>query len=467
MIKLNKITPYNGFYEDPNLGQQNNYAWSMEEMGDYIYVGTGRNIVFSVLARSFNIPVQYIPPVFVPKPTPDFNAEIWRYKKDGSEGWVRVFKADPKDNIIGFRFMIRYITAANKELLVAGSFSSKPNMLISEDGLNWTFANNGLGAGDSTRAMIEHNRKLYLGTMVGLGGSLQTILYETDDPSKGWKQVEIGTGGNNPRGEVVSMESYNGNLFIGTAPPGGFEVWRTRDGSPKKDDWKLVVDKGAGEALNELPLSMTTFRGNLYVGTGIWFGISSIDPSKKFVPPKGFDLIKIDDTDFWEVLIGNEAISPTQPTTMGIRKPRIPAGLGDISNAYCWQLTEYNHRLLLGTWDWSVLLPTFAETIFKNLKDVISSLASKPDGEQGVNPSYNYGPLIESIFESIKTMGETMGGDIWISRDGCRWQAFTVTGLRNPHNYGIRKLLPSRNGRLYIGTANPYEGCEVWQLLLR
>jgi len=108
MITLNKITPYNGFYEDPDLGQQNNYAWSMSELGDYVYVGTGRNIVYQVLVGVFNIPLDRVPDVFVPKPFPDFNAEIWRYNKNGNEPWQRVFKATGQDGINGFRFMINY-----------------------------------------------------------------------------------------------------------------------------------------------------------------------------------------------------------------------------------------------------------------------------------------------------------------------------------------------------------------------
>ena len=44
--KLNKI---NGFdFKNPINAKQNNYAWSMAELGDYIYVGTGRNVPWIV-----------------------------------------------------------------------------------------------------------------------------------------------------------------------------------------------------------------------------------------------------------------------------------------------------------------------------------------------------------------------------------------------------------------------------------
>ena len=46
------ITPVNGFDEyNSSNARQNNYAWSMTEMHDYLYVGTGRNIFYSVAKR--------------------------------------------------------------------------------------------------------------------------------------------------------------------------------------------------------------------------------------------------------------------------------------------------------------------------------------------------------------------------------------------------------------------------------
>ena len=45
-MKFKNLTPIPGFDStDSCNSNQNNYAWSMAEFGDYIYVGTGRNIV--------------------------------------------------------------------------------------------------------------------------------------------------------------------------------------------------------------------------------------------------------------------------------------------------------------------------------------------------------------------------------------------------------------------------------------
>lgn len=61
MLTFKKLNEVNGFDQsDLNNAKQNNYAWSMAEFGDYIYVGTGRNItafavnLLSVGAQAFN-----------------------------------------------------------------------------------------------------------------------------------------------------------------------------------------------------------------------------------------------------------------------------------------------------------------------------------------------------------------------------------------------------------------------------
>jgi hypothetical protein len=466
MINLNKITPFNGFYENPDLGQQNNYAWSMAEFGNYIYVGTGRNIVYSVMVGVFNLPPDRVPDAFVPEPFPDMNAEIWRYNKNGNEPWQRVFKSTPQQGINGFRFMINYTTPQGRELLIAagGDFSNNVRMLVSENGVDWIPQDSGLTAGNTVRSMIVHRGVLYMGVMIGLGGGTETILYETTNPLAGWNRVIMGITGNNPRGEIASMESFNGHLYIGTSLPGGFEVWRTMGSFPERNNWRLVVDQGAGDAYNQHALSMRVFNGRLYVGTGIWFGAFSIDPNRRFIPPKGFDIVRISPNDRWEVVVGSTPLSPTNPTTNGVRNPRMPAGFGYVSNAYCWQLEEYNNKLYCGTWDWSVLIPTIIFSLIRNIDSIGDIL---PDGLDitSLDPDSltTLIPIIRIIIEFILRSITTMGGDLWSSPDGDCWTPISLNGLDNPRNYGIRKLLSASDGRLYVGTANPYEGCEVWR----
>ena len=78
-----RISDVNGLcINNPLNARQNNYAWSISELGDYIYVGTGRNIIATLLKVYFN---DINLPISIDPLDMDNRAEIWRYRKDGSE----------------------------------------------------------------------------------------------------------------------------------------------------------------------------------------------------------------------------------------------------------------------------------------------------------------------------------------------------------------------------------------------
>jgi hypothetical protein len=66
----------NGFdLSNLNNARQNNYAWSMSDLGDFIYVGTGRNILINII-KSIE-PRTQLPVLIEPDPI-DNRAEINR-----------------------------------------------------------------------------------------------------------------------------------------------------------------------------------------------------------------------------------------------------------------------------------------------------------------------------------------------------------------------------------------------------
>lgn len=73
--RLNKIQGFD--INDPANARQNSYAWSMVEFGDYIYIGTCRNMLISA-ATSFSGQLNQNPIITTGI---DNNAEIWRYKR--------------------------------------------------------------------------------------------------------------------------------------------------------------------------------------------------------------------------------------------------------------------------------------------------------------------------------------------------------------------------------------------------
>lgn len=454
---LKKITPVNGFdVNNLDNAKQNNYAWSMAELGNYIYVGTARNIAYSILSNQIlgDIP---IPSILVPK-NPDPSGEIWRYDKSGAGTWQRVYKAPPNPLNIGFRYMVNY-----KNALYAGALTPLSNNLVilkSTDGLTWNTLSSTV-VGYSTRTMVEHNGVLYMGALP-LTGVANAALFSSSDPQvNGWTQVDLtGDPDKNPRGNIDLLLSFNGHLYVGTARPTGFELWRTNGTEPQKDDWVLVVDKGAGDARNEHPWALEVFKDYIYIGTAIEVAVRSINPEDPIVPPKGFDVIRVSKDDKWQLVIGGKPVVPTQPTTgnRGRSLSRFPSGFGDITNGYCWQIQAFNGELYLGTWSWNDLIPLYIPYIPLLLERLLPS-----DG-----PISEYFNFLASLFnpaitEMLYTLGRRqIGCDLWKSRDGIHWEPISLNGLGNKYNYGIRKLFVSSEGKLYIGTANPFQGCEVW-----
>ena len=55
------------------------------------------------------------------------------------------------------------------------------------------------------------------------------------------------------------------------------------------------------------------------------------------------------------------------------------------------------------------------------------------------------------------------GFDLYVTDDGINFQPVTVDGFGDANNYGGRVMVPSRHG-LFVGTANPFTGAQVWRL---
>lgn len=465
-----KITPINGF-DAKNLdnARQNNYAWSMEEMGDYLYVGTGRNIFYNVfrgIGQIAGVDVKF-PDILIPK-NKDDGAEIWRYKKDGSEEWKRVFKA--KEEIEGLRFMIRYTTPEGETALYAGASIgyriddevSKANLGVvifkSSNGYDWEQLRTDI-PGTSTRSMIVHGDKLYMSVLDEVTGQDGARVYVSTDPEyEGWELVtKDGDRDKNPTSGVVIMESFNNHIYAATGGPEGFELWRTRGFEPEQDGWKKVIDKGAGDALNQGPLTLGVFKDHLYVGA-IY---SPFDVELKYGLLKPFDLIRINKADKWELVAGGSPYEPTNPET-GVRNRALsglPSGFGNPFNLYCWQLEEHDGELYLGTFDWLVLV---VPMLIANLSNII---ANTENDSIGILVGKVLDDLPEQLLNHISSPSFSIfrGFDLFKSHDGVDWETVTLNGLGNSYNYGVRKLLSSEDGQLYLGTANVFEGLEVWE----
>ncbi len=469
--RFDKITPVNGFDAlNPDNAMQNNYAWSMAEFSGYIYVGTGRNIPYSAMVGMGITPPPELTPV-----NPSNTAEIWRYPLNGRcKKWERVYKAPQGSGLMGFRYMITFTDDDGVNALYCAGFGTNTAavLLMTTNGYDFNEVSAGIPTGFSTRTMAIHKNKLYTGATNALNFSTNSYLFVTENPSDGWNQINFGTG-DIPTGEVVSMISFNGYLYIGTSPAGGFEVWKSAN--PESGRWQLVVDKGAGDALNEVPMSMEIFKDHLYVGTGIWIGIQSVDPDKTIVPPKGFDVIRINKKDKWKVVVGSTPIAPTEPTTGKRNQAKCPSGFGSIFNAYCWQIRAYRNTLFIGSWDAAILDYSIIKNALNqdnadntitndqfSVENVLKMLSQFPIT---IKSEYNWFAWMLALIKSIPKYPCQFGFDLWESNDGENFCDVSLDGFHNKYNYGLRTMIVTEdNSKLFLGTANPYEGCEVWQL---
>ena len=259
---------------------------------------------------------------------------------------------------------------------------------------------------------------------------------------------------------VISLISFNGYLYAATERFGGFEVWRSNAQAPDDptDEWTQVVSGGAGDAWNAWGGTTEVFNDQLYVGS-----MSLPIPP---LGPKGFDLIRIDTGDHWELIVGS--YKPRAPTVP--RGPPLsgwPAGFANPLNFYCWSLEEHCGYLYLGTFDASAFLRYIAPEMIESLLDeeTLASIAEELRNS-GLDEQYVQ-ELLEILDEGdlatlIQKLWQYLGGaDLWKSCDGVHWIPVSLNGFDNPSNYGFRTLVSTSDG-LYVGTANPWEGCEVW-----
>ena len=461
MYNFENITPTNGFdTQDLINARQNNYAWSMSELGEYIYVGTGRNILLTVISTIFpsaNLPIS-IDPI-----EPDYQAEIWRYKKDGTQPWERVFKTEDP-GIYGFRFMINFAAFGGFPALYAAGASVSGEVIIykSVNGVDWKAVSNevkpsGTIQGTSSRAMVVHHGKLYLATVDESGAIPDALLYSSKDPEFYPWELETklsSTPGydpdKNPQGNITNMEVFNKRIYVATSAEDGIQVWRTDSEEPRFNDWTLIVDKGFGDESNKYSLAIGVFKNYLYVS-----GTKELPLS--WAIPRGCDIIRIDKQDNWELVVGGIPFEPAIPTN-GERGKSISglwSGFNNPFNVYAWQIKEYKGKLYITTFDDSTNMQVILELILANREAVEMIL----------------GKFITSILIKVYTLvvevlaliDYPFGFDMYVSNDGKKFKPLFLNGLCNRYNYGGRMLYVDCENDLYLGTANPFQGLEVYK----
>lgn len=407
------------------VDRRNGYAWAMAESKNYIYIGSNRNIIFSLIKSIFilgNFAETITDLIFeddVSTETVDNSAEIFRYNKL-TQKIEQVYKSEL--TLEGGFYESGYISAVSfkpynedNESIYIGAFGNnytrilkfKENYVIDVDKPEVVFIDN--TGKSSVGAMGVHEAKLYFGLMIT---DTDLRIMESAAPSKNtWNivadlndfnnipNVDIGS---SRSGGIFDLISYNGYLYAiigsGNKPinESGFLIFKGKyiglmaKGSNRYGwKWDMIVGPNgkyeAGMGINSYAIA-TPFKykasdGKEYVYVGTFSNVIqslqkliSFDFSylyENFVKPT--QLYRFDENDNWEMIIGTPSENePLQIRIGNYKAGFVPdnSGINYSSNHYIWRMAEYNGKLFLGTFDSSSL---YDYLIPKNIPDYIDS----------------------------------------------------------------------------------------------
>jgi hypothetical protein len=431
-------------FDDQGRARLADSAWSMRYFQadgattGYLYVGTDNNILGLTMAalrerKSGGTELPVLPPQ-IRRYRPDVGLQTWEVVLDYADHEQAPYLNE------GFRSMGIYKARADgRTYLYAGTMAAhSPEVWRSASGDpgSWekafTFPDEPESKIGSIRGMIPHDDGLlYMSTTRSgdiLPGGVGQI-WATDGIT--FTRVITDGFGNPSNGGISSLASFNGCLYAGTYNPStGYEVWKLRCVSNPEAPPQPVIRGGGGQPHNEAVMSLRIFKDHLYVGTGIPLGFNPITRHG----PRGCDLIRIAPDDSWEVVVGQKHSQPLS---------EYRAGFGWYLNAYCWYMREHEDHLYLGTWDMS------------------RTIAFLGQDAESVAPAFR--PLLDELVARPQDWGSPMGGDLYRTADGVRWEPVFLDGLGNPDNHGIRTLESTSIG-LFVGTENPFTRVEVWLL---
>ncbi|MCL6583641.1 MAG: hypothetical protein K6U11_08370 [bacterium] len=463
--------------------RHNSYAWSMAWFKGKLYVGTNRDML-CYLALVFG--TDYPPEIpDVDCTNPDYRAEIWAFDPQTSS-WERVYQSPEISPGVardqGYRGMIVAIEPDGTEALYIGGYLSKEllanypaRLLRTTDGRNFKEVKSRvpqvLGNIDTfgLRSFAQYKGKLYMTANMNpperprlMEIDLATLRDEGDHIRADITQV------NPPQVQPFEVEVFNGYLYTGTVDPeNGFSVLKT-DATTKDENgyynfipvvthgaWRLDRFGKAAYNLNEYVISMCTFKNRLYIGTGC--GLGGFDFVTK-VGPAPAEIIRINPDDTWQLVCGRSRRTPD-----GLKAPisRLPAGMGNPFSGYIWRMAVHRDWLYVATMDSSIALrnPDIMDLLNRGNSD-ISTLLDLVKSRGGVALGDNAGPNLSGLVGE-KVTDLISGFDLWKTRNGVQWYPVTMNGFGDKFNIGARTMVSTPVG-LFVGTANPYYGAQVW-----
>ena len=436
--------------------RDNSLAWSMIwwEKHQKFFVGTGRSsYCVGVAVHQLQHPRW---PLYPPPPSADTNcpddvadlrlqAEIWSWSPATST-WTLLYRSPNNIPIPdrpgrftsrdgGFRGMrivtepngteALYVSGVSNRVIYEESFERyltdpqlpPPRLMRSTDGATFQPVPQDPGTLlaelvplSGFRGMITLNGRAYVIASVGVAGFGHVL--ESADPARGndsFRKIQVTADDLT----IFEIAAYNGALYVvtGGIPSEGasrVSVLKTSATGPLPYTFTEVVPPGAYHPGRDAAAaySMFVFEGRLYVGTSR-------------------EVLRINPDDTWEVVVGAARTTPLGPMAP---LSGLDDGFGFDRNIHMWRMTTHEGALYVGTLD--------SSTDQRNLVG----------GDKYAN---------------------VMGFDLYATTDGWRFTRVTRTGFAEPgtgpvFDHGGRGLASSPHG-LFVGSANPYYGLNVWR----
>lgn len=342
---------------------------------------------------------------------------------------------------LGYRMMKEFTSTSGKPVLYVGGAGRPYCQMLAIDSQQKTAVPIFTATALSVRAMAEYKNQFFWASEIN---KQPTIWYSSDplkeytlNPATQYDKITVPndwfTGADGA--EILDIVPFNNVMYVfffnHDWDHAGF--WCAELSKVKGNwHWELIVGdqtKGA-----KYPAGMGRpenggatpfiFKDKMYVGTistTMWRFLLTgyMDPNN--IPPTGTQLFRFDKKDKWERVMPPSSV--TDETWVEAIN-----GFANPLNLYLWRFAEQSGKLYAGTFDARIAL-----------EEVGMDLSSL-------------------------TLWNPKGFDLYSTTDGNFWMPEALDGFQDQFNYGARTLLtdPS-SGDLYLGTANPFYGCQVWR----
>lgn len=449
--------------------RENSFPHSMAWFKGALYVGTTRsNMAMLRFAMQGRLDDFEIWPVKTPETREGLNqldrrAQIWRFTPQDNR-WMLVYKSPVVDGVdytetdrertkalldesntvareIGYRGMLVYKSRNDPEpALYVSTFAPRnsPGVLIlrTYNGMTYEQVSDFGVIGkhiNSIRSMIEFRGKLYIAPTGSRGAGNMNIseanIYVTDNPqSRKWEGVTEQGLGNKNNMSIFSMCATKNYLYAGTFNNNGYEVYRSDCNGVRPYRWERVISGGAGRgAENQIALSMTEYKGYIYIGSGIQNG--GHDRANNIGPAASQLVRYCEASSEIELVIGENWKKEGSSSLSGLGN-----GFDNELNGYFWRMCEHQGWLYLSTFDRGSMLEWI-----KLRRDEVRH------------------ELVRQI--GLEHFLKKRGCELWRTWDGENWLPVTQNGFDNPYNFGIRTMQSTTAG-LFVGVANPF-GPEI------